>query len=42
MACKAGGQDVNKNNMIFKNKTLVKNLQDELIQYLLRCHWLIH
>lgn len=33
MACKGGGQDVDKNNMILKNKTFVKNPQDELIQY---------
>lgn len=33
MTCEERGQDVNKNNMIFKNKIFIKNPPDELIQY---------
>lgn len=33
MTCEEGGQDVNKNNTILKNKIFIKNPPDELIQY---------
>lgn len=33
MTCEEGGQDVNKNNTILKNKIFIKNLPIELIQY---------
>lgn len=33
MTCEEGSQDVNKNNMTFKNKIFIKKPPDELIQY---------